>query len=48
VRERYAVAQEAAGDMQDRLQQLQHQVAELRAEAASRTPVGVSVEQVCL
>jgi flagellar biosynthesis chaperone FliJ len=46
VREHYAEAQEAAGDMQDRLQQLQQQVAELRAEAASRTPVGVSVEQV--
>jgi uncharacterized coiled-coil DUF342 family protein len=46
VRERYAEAQEAAGDMKDRLQQLQQQVAELRAEAASRTPVGVSVEQV--
>ncbi|WIA20953.1 hypothetical protein OEZ85_005292 [Tetradesmus obliquus] len=45
VREQYAEAQEAAGDMQDRLQQLQQQVAELRAEAASRTPVGVSVEQ---
>lgn len=46
MRAELTVAYDANADLRDRLHALQQQIAAMRAEAAARTPVGVTVEKV--
>jgi hypothetical protein len=46
MRAELAVAFDANGDLRERISGLQQQLAATKAEAAARTPVGVTVEKV--
>jgi uncharacterized membrane protein len=46
MRAELTVAYDSNADLRDRIHSLQQQVAAMRAEAAARTPVGVTIEKV--
>lgn len=46
MRQELTVAYDTNADMRDRIHSLQQQMAAIKAEAAARTPVGVTVEKV--
>lgn len=46
MRQELTVAYDSNADLRDRIHGLQQQVAAMRAEAAARTPVGVTIEKV--
>lgn len=46
MRQELTVAYDSNADLRDRIHDLQQQVATMRAEAAARTPVGVTIEKV--
>lgn len=46
MREELSVAYDNHADLRDRVHSLQQQLAAMKAEAAARTPVGVTIEKV--
>jgi 3-phenylpropionate/cinnamic acid dioxygenase small subunit len=46
MRQELTVAYDTNADLRDRILSLQQQMAAMKAEAAARTPVGVTVEKV--
>lgn len=46
MRAELTVAYDSNADLRDRIHSLQQQAAAIRAEAAARTPVGVTIEKV--